>query len=82
MNRDIISVLDNEGNLLEVEVCLLVTLSPSNKKCIIYKKLTDEPEYFAAHYTDDNLEHSTFDYDFTDIEKEKLNNIFEELVEV
>ena len=82
MNKDIISVIDENDNALEMEVCLFVTLDSSNRGCVIYKKLTDNPEYFAAHYTDNNLEHSTLDYDFTDIEKEELSNIFAELVEV
>ena len=82
MNKDIINVLDEDGNPLEMEVCLFITLSSSNRGCVIYKKLADIPEYFAAHYTDNNLENSTLDYNFTDVEKEELNTIFKELVEV
>ena len=82
MDKDIISVIDENGNTLEMEVCLFVTLDSSNRGCVIYKKVSDKPEYFAAHYTNNNLEHSTLDYDFTDIEKEELNVIFKELVEV
>ena len=81
MEKDIISVICDDDSTEEMEVCLFVNLHSSNKGCMIYKKLAIPPEYFAAHYTNNNLEHSTLDYDFTDDEKEELNVIFKELVE-
>lgn len=82
MDKDIISTITNKGNKKNIELCLFLKLNSSKKGCVIYRKVDNVvPEYYGAHYDINDLEHSKFDYNFTDEEKKELTIIVKELLE-
>ena len=77
MGKDYITITKADGSSEQMEVVAAFRLEASEKDCIIYKS-SKEDRYFAASYTGD-LEYANLDTNFTDSEKEQLNNIFKAL---
>ena len=77
MNKDYITVSKADGTEEQMEVVATFKLEETSKKCIIYKSLNGE-DYYAASY-DEKLDYSSLNTDFTDKEKEQLNQIFNTL---
>lgn len=77
MSKDYITIAKSDGTLEQMEVVATFKLEESAKDCIIYKSLNGK-KYYAASYSG-NLDHSNLNTDFTDKEKEQLNQIFKAL---
>ena len=77
MDKDYITIASSDGSTEEMEVVASFRLEETEKDCIIYKSLKDG-KYYAASYEGDN-EYVKLNTDFTDKEKEQLNEIFEAL---
>lgn len=77
MSKDYITVPKADGTTEQMEVVATFKLEEAAKNCIIYKSLNSE-EYYAASYNDD-LDYSSLNTDFSDKEKEQLNQIFKAL---
>ena len=77
MSKDYITISKIDGTLEQMEVVATFKLEESNKDCIIYKSL-DEERYYAASYNSD-LDYSYLNTNFSDKEKEQLNEIFKAL---
>ncbi len=77
MSKDYITVSKADGTTEQMEVVATFKLEETAKNCIIYKSLNSE-RYYAASYNDD-LDYSSLNTDFTDKEKEQLNQIFKAL---
>lgn len=78
MNKDYITITKDNGSKEQMEVVMTFRLEESNKDCIIYKDTNER--YYAGYYNSD-LENSELYVDFTDLEKEQLKIIFNELHE-
>ena len=77
MTKDYITISKADGTTEQMEVVATFKLEETSKNCIIYKSLNSE-KYYAASYNDD-LDYSSLNTDFTDKEKEQLNQIFKAL---
>lgn len=77
MSKDYITIAKADGTSEQMEVVATFKLEESAKDCIIYKSLNGE-KYYAASYSG-NLDYSNLNTDFTDKEKEQLNQIFKAL---
>ena len=75
INKDYITILKDNGIMEKMEVVSIFRLEETKKDCIIYKSLNDE-KYYAASYNKDK-DYSVLNTEFTDMEKEHLNKIFE-----
>jgi len=77
MAKDYITIAKNDGSTEQMEVVATFRLEDTSKDCIIYKDL-QENKYYAASYNSD-LDYSNLNTEFTEKEKEQLNQIFEAL---
>lgn len=78
MNKDFITVIKSDGSSEQMEVVLTFKLEETSKNCIIYKSINNQ-NYYAASY-DEDTEYSNLNTNFSDKEKEYLNEIFKELI--
>lgn len=78
-NKDYITIYKEDGSSEEMEVVAAFKLEETQKSCIIYKSInSNDGKYYAASY-DNNTEYSNLNTNFTDQEKEQLNEIFNAL---
>lgn len=77
MSKDYITIAKANGTLEQMEVVATFKLEETTKDYIIYKSLKEE-KYYAASYNGD-LDYSSLNTEFTDKEKEQLNQIFKAL---
>ena len=76
MTPKFITVNKADGSSEQMEIVSTFRLEETNKDCIIYKGADNK--LYAASYTGE-LENAVLDTNFTDMEKEQLNNIVREL---
>ena len=74
MVKDYITITKNDGSTEQMEVVATFRLEDTGKDCIIYKDLQGN-KYYAASYNGD-LDYSNLNTEFTENEKEQLNQIF------
>ena len=77
VKKDYITIAKANGTSEQMEVVATFKLEETAKNYIIYKSLNDE-KYYAASYNSDS-DYSNLNTDFTDKEKEQLNQIFKAL---
>ena len=77
MNKDTIKVIKSDGFSEQMEVVATFRLEDSKKECIIYKSMNDNKFYAASYEGDSDL--CNLNTEFTDKEKEQLNEIFKKL---
>ena len=77
MTKDYICVTKSDGSTEQMEVVATFRLEETSKDCIIYKRINDT-KYYAASY-DSNTDYSNLNTNFSEVEKEQLNKIFEAL---
>ena len=78
MKKDYITITRNNGSTEEMEVVATFRLEDTSKDCIIYKDLQGN-KYYAASYNNDDLDYTNLNTEFTEKEKNQLNQIFETL---
>ena len=72
-NKDYINIFKIDGQSEKMELVAAFTLEESKKSCIIYKSINNE--YYAAYYDEQSNLHT----DFSEKEKNQLNEIFKTL---
>jgi len=77
MANDYITITKNDGSTEKMKVVATFRLEDTSKDCIIYKDL-QENKYYAASYNN-YLDYTNLNTEFTEKEKEQLNQIFEAL---
>ena len=79
-NKDYITIFNEDGTAEEMEVIATFKLEETKKACIIYKGInSNDTKYFAASYDEDN-EYSDLNTEFTEKEKEELNEILKTIL--
>lgn len=79
-HKDYIDIYKEDGSIEQMEVVATFKLEETQKQCIIYKNVNSiDEKYYAASY-DENTEYSNLNINFTEEEKEQLNEIVKELI--
>ena len=78
--KDHIDIYKEDGTIEQMEVVATFKLEETQKPCIIYKNINSiDEKYYAASY-DEDTEYSNLNTNFTEKEKEQLNEIVKTLI--